>query len=124
MNQIQRHFNKLYDCVVRKLHYDYLGARFDLVLENVENGVYHNVIFENVDTCLLTMMGVEGEICKNIYPELSSILLTSINILTTSKWLAEYPLKYNICIEIVDRAILLNAHSIKIDSEVYSEPFD
>ncbi len=80
---------------MRELLYNYLGARFDLVLENVENGVYHNVIFENVDTCLFTMMGFEGEIFKNIYSELSSILLTSINILTTSKWLAEYPLKIN-----------------------------
>lgn len=123
MNQIQMYFNELYDCIVQNLQYDYLNAKFVLMLSDLEKGITHTVVCNDVDSCLFTMMGIEGEICKTIYPELSSILLSSITVETNNKWLSSYPLKYNICIEIMDRAILLKARSIQIDSKLFNEPF-
>ena len=116
-------FNELYDCVIKDLQYDYLDAKFVLSLFDLEKNTTHTVICYDVDSCLFTMMGIEGEICKNIYPEMSSMLLTSITVETNNKWLSAYPLRYNICIEIMDRAVLVNAHSIQIDSDLFTEPF-
>lgn len=123
MNQIQAQFNELYDCIVRNLQYDYLNAKFILELEDLETGKTHAVIFNDVDSCLFTMTGVEGEICKNIFPEVFAILPISITVKTNNKWLSAYPLRYNIGLEIMDRAILINARSVQVDSQLFIEPF-
>lgn len=123
MTEIQNRFDELYDCIVKELKYDHMEAKFLLCLYDAEKGINHIVVFNDVNSCLFTMMGFEGEICKNIYPELSSILLSSISIKTNDKWLSAYPLEYNICIEIMDRAVLLNAHSVQIDSDLFTEPY-
>ncbi len=119
MTRVQSIFDELYDCKIEMIQYDCFKATFILEASDLENGKKHNLVFDDVDSCLFTIHGFEGKICKEIFPELSSILLKEIKLTSKNKWISSYPLKYNICIEMMDRAILINAGSVFIDFNVY-----
>lgn len=119
MTEVQSVFDKLYDCKIEKLQYDCFNACFILEAVDLETNEKHNLIFNDVVSCLFSMTGFEGEICTEIYPELSSILLKKIKLNTKDKCISSYPLEYNICIEIMDRVVLINAKSVLMDSVVY-----
>lgn len=116
---IQEAFDKLYDCKIENLQYDCFNASLSLDVLDLETSEIHKLVFNDVVSCLFTMSGFEGEICKEIFPELSSLLLKKITLDTEDKCVASYPLNYNICIEIMDRIVLLNARSVFIDSDTY-----
>lgn len=119
MVEVQDWFDKLYDCKIEKLQYDCFNASFSLEVIDLETGERHVVIFDDVMSCLFTMSGFEGSICKGIYPELSSILLKKVYLNTNEKFISPCPLYYNICMEVMDRIILLNANSVTINSDFY-----
>ena len=119
MEEVQSVFDKLYDCKIEKLQYDCFNACFILEALDLGTNEKHNLIFNDVVSCLFAMTGFEGKICKEVFPELSSILLKQISLNSKNKFISSYPLSYNICVEIMDRAILINAKSVLIDSVVY-----
>ena len=126
MDKIEMRLNELYDCIVKNMRYDYINAKLVLSLLDLETNMSHTVICYDVDSYLITTRGSEGKIWKNIYPILFSIFLTSVALKGNSKedkWMSHYPLRYNLCFEILDRLVLLNTRSIQIDSDLFTEPF-
>lgn len=119
MSEVQKLFDKLYDCKIEKLQYDCFNACFNLEALDLETGEKHILNFDNVSSCLFTMSGFEGKIYRDIYPELSSILLKKVYLNTNDSCISSYPLCYNICIEVMDRIILLKTNSVSINSNFY-----
>lgn len=116
---IQKIFNPLFACPIDKINYDYRGARLYIYLVEPETEKKHKIIFHGVITSLWTMSGFEGEICEDIFQELTSIHFIRTDIATKDKWLKSFPLDFNISIEIMDRALLINANAVEIDSKLY-----
>ena len=119
MADVQKLFDKLYDCIIEKMQYDCFDARFNLEVLDLETGERYVVLFDDVTSCLFTMSGFEGKICKDVCPELSSILLKKVYLNTDDSCVSSYPLNYNICIEVMDRIILLKTNSVIINSDFY-----
>lgn len=119
MSEVQKIFDKFYDCKIEKLQYDCFNAGLNLEVLDLETGDKYVLYFNDVESCLFTMSGFDGEICKDIYPELSSILLKKVRLKTDDSCVASYPLCYNICIEIMDRMVLLKANSVIVNSKIY-----
>lgn len=116
---IQESMNTLYDCLVEDVQYDYKKAKLFLKLRDLETNQIHIVIFHDVISLLWTICEIDGEICHDIYPELSEFLLSNVSINTTDKWLKNYPLEYNVCIQIMNRALVINTKAVEIDSVIY-----
>lgn len=116
---IQELFNPLFACPIDKIDYDYRGARLSIYLVEPETKINHKIIFHGVITSLWTMSGFEGEICEDIFQELTSIHFIRTDIAAKDKWLKSFPLDFNISIEIMDRALLINANAVEIDSKLY-----
>ena len=117
--KLQDLFDPFFYNIVDNINYDYKESIVDLEVVDPTNNYRHKLLFCGVTSLMWTMDGYDGKICQNIYPELSSITVLDISLTTENKWLKNYPLRYNIAIEIMDRALLICANAVKIDGQVH-----
>lgn len=119
MKKLQDIINELWGCLINNIEYDYKQATLSLSLFDNENSCNYKVMFLGVISLVWTMEGCEKRIIKDVYPELTSLVIKDISLHTENKWLKYYPLNYNITIEIMDRALVLNANAININDNNY-----
>lgn len=117
--KLQDLFDPFFYNIVDNINYDYKESIVDLEVVDPTNNYRHKLLFCGVTSLMWTMDGYGGKICQNIYPELSSITVLDISLTTENKWLKNYPLRYNIAIEIMDRALLICANAVEIDGQVH-----
>ena len=115
----QELFDPFFYYVVDNVEYDYKKSTVFLEIVEPTNKQRHKLSFRGVTSLMWTMDGFDGKICQNIFPELSSITVLDISLSTTNKWLKHYPIRFNIAIEIMDRALLICANAVEIDGKVH-----
>ena len=117
--KLQELFDPFFYCIVDNIDYDYKKSIVCIEVVEPTNNNRHKLLFCGVTSLMWTMDGYDGKICQNIFPELSSISVSDISLSTENKWLKNYPLQYNIAIEIMDRALLICANVAEIDGKVH-----
>lgn len=117
--KLQELFDPFFYYLVDSVDYDYQKAIVCLNIFEPTSNEHHKLLFCGVTSLLWTMGGYEGKICQNVFPELSAITVLDISLKTENKWLRNYPLWYNIAIEIMDRALLICANAVEIDSKMH-----
>ena len=101
--------------MIDDIQHDYRKAEVLIRLKEPETEEPHILLFQGVVSLLWTMNRVEGEICQDVFPEFTSILLDKVSLFTKDKWLKSFPLHFNVCIEIMDRALLIFAEEVTLD---------
>ena len=117
--KLQELFDPFFYYIVDSVDYDYKKSIVCLEVVEPTSNKHHKLLFCGVTSLMWTMGGYEGKICQDIFPELSSITVLDISLTTENKWLRNYPLLYNIAIEIMDRALLTCSNVVEIDGEVH-----
>lgn len=122
MSTLKEMTDKLWCCSIKEINHDYREACLKIKLVAPENdSIIYDVNFVGVISLLWTMDGVEEKICRDVYPELTSIeIKQDISLSTENKWLKHFPLNYNVAIEIMDRALIINANVIEINGNRYN----
>lgn len=115
MMKLEGLLNSLWACLIDEIQHDYRESTLLIKLKEPETGKEHTLLFRDIQAILWTMVGVEGKINKKVYPELTCVLLKDVGLSTKDKWLRSYPTHFNICIEIMDRALLILASVIEVD---------
>lgn len=116
---LQKLFDPFWACIVENVEYDFRKSIVYLNFKEPENDTRHKIIFYGVTSLMWTMTGFEGQICQDVFPDLTSLELCNISVSSSDKWLRSYPLNFNIAIEIMDRALLINANAIELDNKFY-----
>jgi len=116
---LKKQTDQLWACLIDDIQHDYKTATMLIRLKDPETEEFHTIKFEHVRTILWTMANVEGEINQNVFPEFTSIVLKNIKLKVKDKWLINYSTRFNICIEIMDRALLINSSLIVVDGCSY-----
>lgn len=118
--------NAIYCSTIKNINVDLLKKEitFDLLL--IENGKEskHELKFVNC----ISFLWIEKDKYSNElydfskcdYYELTSVNLGSINATSDDKWLKQYPMEYNVAVEIWESALLINADEIIIDQQRFS----
>ena len=96
--------------------------KFSLMLEDNGEKTYHILQFINVTSFLWVEHLKESQAydyaeCE--YYELTSIVLKRTAVSSEGEWLKQYPLEYNVAIEIWETALLINATEVFIDGQHY-----
>ena len=99
--------------------------KFDLTLNENGNISHHIMQFKNVTSFLWIEKPKDSPIysfpdCD--YYELTSIIFEKIDTKTEDDWLKQYPMDYNVVIEIWETALLINATELSIDNQHFSIP--
>lgn len=113
--QREKLLDNLWACLIDDIQHNYQNAELLIKLREPETEKTHILLFHGVVSLLWTMMGVEGEINREVYPEMTSVLLRDVIISTKDRWLKSYPKQFNVCIEIMDRALLVSAEAFTLD---------
>ena len=106
-------------CSIKEIIHDYRKATLLIKLCDSDTNKIYNIKFLGVISLLWTMQGYEGKICTDVYPELTSIEICGLSLNTKNKWLKQFPLEYNVAIEIMDRALIINANAMEIEYNIY-----
>lgn len=117
--KLQELFDPFFYYIIDSIDYDYKKSIVCLEVVEPKHNDRHKLLFYGVASLLWTMDGYEGKICQDIFPELSSITVSNISLSTENKCLRNYPLRYNIAIEIMDRVLLICANAAEIDGKVH-----
>lgn len=123
MKDIVGMLNAIHCSTIKNINVDLLKKEitFDLLL--IENGKEskHELKFVNC----ISFLWIEKDKYSNElydfskcdYYELTSVNLGSINATSDDKWLKQYPMEYNVAVEIWESALLINADEIIIDQQ-------
>lgn len=115
--------NAIHCSTIKNINVDLLKKEitFDLLL--IENGKEskHELKFVNC----ISFLWIEKDKYSNElydfskcdYYELTSVNLGSINATSDDKWLKQYPMEYNVAVEIWESALLINADEIIMDQQ-------
>ena len=116
---LQELFDPFFECIVEGVEYDFRKSIVYLNLKEPEGETYHRLLFYGVTSLMWTMTGFEGQICQDVFPEVSSLIVLDISVSSNNKWLMNYPMNFNTAVEIMDRALLISANAVEIDNKVH-----
>lgn len=119
---------KLYAAVINNINIDILKKliRFDLTINDGDEKTSCVLEIKNYSSFLwlekdkYTHESYDFSKCD--YYELTSIILKKITTNTENDWLKQYPMDYNVAIEIWETALLINATELSIDNQSFSIP--
>lgn len=120
MTDLNTALNDVYGSVIRRFHVDLPNKEVQFDLECTDHGTTatHKLAFTGCTSCLWVekMKGnstFDFQACD--YYELTSVLVRTTTATSTDPWLQQYPLDYNIAVEIWDSVLLLHAQEVCID---------
>lgn len=125
MNDVTCAINELYYSIINDIVFNVSNKeiKFDLTLIDNGNRTRHSMQFKNV-TSFMWLEKPEGRdlYCYSDchYYEITSIILKKISTNTENDWLKQYPMDYNVAIEVWETALLINATELSIDSLQFS----
>lgn len=118
--------NCLWASIIKSINIDMFNKIivFDINEINSNNEVPHNLKIFNFESYLWIEKPKEGipnyynfKTCE--YYELTSISFDSVQAYSNDKWLKQYPLDFNIVMEIWESVLLVKSHSLIIDGVIY-----
>ena len=119
---------KLYAAVISNINIDMLKKliRFDLAID--DGGERTSCVLEIKNYSSFLWLEKDKythesyDFSKCDYYELTSIIFKKITTNTENDWLKQYPMDYNVAIEIWETALLINATEVSIDNQHFSIP--
>ena len=128
MKNIEKALNNIYCSVINDVRFDLPKKEILFCLTLVDNGetTYHTLKFINCRS----FMWIEKPISNHDlydyrncdYYELTEISIKKINTNSDDEWLKQYPMEYNIAIEIWETALLINATELLVDQKNFKLP--
>lgn len=119
INMINQELDKFWALVIKSIEYDMFGGNVTIHLED-ENSEQFNIKMLGV-SALMWIRDNDNEpigFTETLYKELTSIQIGTAKInLSEDKWLKQFSLIPNICIEIMSSALLIKAKEIKINNK-------
>ena len=121
-------FNEIYCSVIKNIDINILQKTisFDLTLVDGEKKTDHKLKFENCTAFLWVEKMAESnefndnyDISKWDYYELTSIDVYNTNLTSDDRWLKQFPLEYNVAIEIWSSALLIKTGKVILDGQQY-----
>ena len=125
MENIVNALNSIYGSVIKDINVNMFDKEISFDLTLVDSGIKtnHKLKFINCASFLWMekpVINTDSYDFRNWdYYELSSIDLCTINTTSKNKWLKQYPMSYNVAIEIWETALLIQAEAIIIDEKQY-----
>lgn len=120
MTDLNTALQDVYASVIRRFHVDLPNKKvqFDLESTDYGNTTTHKLAFTGCTSCLWVEKMKDNstfdfQACD--YYELTSVLVRTTTATSTDPWLRQYPLEYNIAVEIWDSALLLHAQEVCMD---------
>lgn len=128
MSDLGEACGKLYAAVISNINIDMLKKliRFDLAIDDGDERTSCVLEIKNYSSFLwlekdkYTHESYDFSKCD--YYELTSIIFKKITTNTENDWLKQYPMDYNVAIEIWETALLINATEVSIDNQHFSIP--
>lgn len=97
---------------------------FDLLLDDNGKTSNHELKFINCTSFLWIEKDKTAhelyDFSKCDYYELTSVNLRRISATSDDKWLTQYPMEYNVAVEIWETALLIHADELAIDQQHFS----
>lgn len=121
-------FNEIYCSVIKNIDINILQKTisFDLTLVDGGKTTDHKLKFENCTAFLWVEKMAESnefndnyDISKWDYYELTSIDVYNTNLTSDDRWLKQFPLEYNVAIEIWSSALLIKTDKVILDGQQY-----
>lgn len=128
MEEITRMLGAIYGSTINKLHVDLLKKEviFDLTLVDHDEVSSHELKFIGCTSLLWLEKDNDAhedyDFSKWDYYELTSVTLGSIRAASEDKWLKQYPMEYNVTVEIWETALLIHAGELVIDQQRFPIP--
>lgn len=104
---------------IEGITHDYRNSTVLINLIDRTNGEHLSIFFKDVALLMWVSLSASEDIVTNIFPEFTSIVDRNVNLTTNDKWLKQFSLNFNICIEIVDRALLLHTSKFEFKGKLY-----
>ncbi len=127
MTDLNTALNDVYASVIGRFHVDLPNKKVEFDLECTDYGTTttHKLTFAGCTSCLWVEKRKDDSIfdfqaCD--YYELTSVLVRTTTATSTDPWLRQYPLEYNIAVEIWGSALLLHAQEVCIDHQRFPLP--
>lgn len=119
--------NSIYCSTINDIDFNVSNKEITFKLTLTDNGniSHHTMQFKNVTAFLWIEKPKDSQAysfpdCD--YYELTSITFEKIDTKTENDWLQQYPMEYNVAIEIWETALLINAKELLIDNQHFSIP--
>jgi len=125
MGDVVKVCGSLYASIIKKIDFDFFNKtiKFDLILIEGENETSHTLEIRDYESFLWAekyKTTHEDYDFKNWdYYELTSITFRNVQANSNDKWLKQYPLDYNIVIEIWESALLIKSNTVIIDGATF-----
>lgn len=124
MENINYALDAICGSVIRNFHVEFPNKEVVFYLELTDHGntTTHQLTFTGCTSCLWVekMQDSTFDFQACDYYELTSVLVRSTAATSTDQWLRQYPLEYNIAVEIWESALLLHAKEVCIDDQQFS----
>lgn len=127
MTDLNTALNGVYGSVIRRFHVDLPNKKVQFDLESTDYGTTttHKLTFIGCISCLWVEKRKDDstfdfQACD--YYELTSVLVRTTTATSTDPWLQQYPLEYNIAVEIWESALLLHAQEVHMDEFHFPSP--
>ena len=118
--------NAIHCSAINNINVDLLNKEvtFDLSLTDKGKVTNHELKFINCISFLWLEKDKYAheayDFSKCDYYELTAVNLKSISATSDDKWLKQYPMEYNVVIEIWETALLIHANELSIDHQHFS----
>jgi len=117
--------NSIYYSTINDIDFNMANKEIIFKLTVTDNGniSYHTMHLRNVTSFLWIERPKDSQLYS--YPhcdyyEITEINFDRISTKTENDWLNQYPMEYNVVIEIWETALLVNATEILIDNQLFS----
>ena len=124
MELITNAINAIYGAIINDINFNILQKEITFSLTLVDDGVTTNHMLKILDC--ESFLWIEKPYNRDTYNfsewdyyELTDISLCGINVTTEDRWLKQYPMEYNVAVEIWETALLIKATKIVIDEKEF-----
>ena len=117
MNSLTESINKLWYNSILEMEVNFLKQKISFKTQSIDNKIieFHSLVINNFSK-LMWVSEQDDVILSNCsYLEITSISLCDIMLSTNSKWLSQFSNRFNLIIEIWDKALLISTNHITID---------
>ncbi len=125
MGDVVKICSSLYASIIKKIDLDFFNKtiKFDLILIEGENETSHTLEIRDCESFIWVekykTTHEEYDFKNWDYYELTSITFGNVQANSNDKWLKQYPLDYNIGIEIWESALLIKSNMVVVDGVSY-----
>ena len=123
MESIISVLNAIHCSAINKINIDLLKKEVTFDLSLVDNGKVSNHELKFINCISFLWLEKDNHVhesydfSKYDYYELTSVNLRSISATSDDIWLKQYPMEYNVAVEIWETALLINAGELLIDQQ-------